>query len=233
MAEPKKTTRKRAPRKTASEKALEAKVAELEAKANEPEPQAPATPANPQQFIRNIRNVPVRFKLERHLPGHRGISLKARGERGDIGSITPEDRQDPIFQANLGLLFEVITAEEAAQAVVKQNTNPAQNVHPALAAIKNEKGEGQGEMKLSIEQSHEQAGVTVAKLNEGQVEFDRSGIKNRERGESPGTPEYVEGARPGHAPANEEPSLLSDSRPKHPAEEATGLTVSVNPVQRT
>jgi len=176
----------------------------------------------------------VRFKLDRHPPQHRGITLQARGNRGDIQAIQPEDVSDPIFQANLGRLFEVITAEEAANAVVKQTTNQ-QAVHPALALIKNQKGEGEGEMKLNVDAiPFEQQGVTVAHLEDGQVAFDRSGIagRARERGESPGTPGYISGAEPQHAPANEDPSYLSDSRAREKANTDLGLNVTVAPVQR-
>ncbi|WP_301930982.1 hypothetical protein [Ferruginibacter sp.] len=47
---------------------------------------------------------------------------------------------DEIFLGNVGLLFEVIPAAEAEDVIGKQTTNQ-QVVHPALALIRNAKGE--------------------------------------------------------------------------------------------
>lgn len=257
MAERKPAAKKAAPRKTAPRKpvakpseelstaqedAIRAEVerrVEKEVKAvelNDPQND------NPQKYIRNLMNVPLRFKLERHTPGQRGIQLQARGNRGDLAPVQVEDQNDPIFQDNLALgLFEIVTASEASNVVDKQTTNQ-QAVHPAMLALRNEKGDAYDHDALKVDQvPFEKQGVVVAKLEDGQIAIDRrtGDIKREAQVDNinqPGVPAYISGAEPGLAPKNEEGSFLSDQKARQKGPQNAnelGLNVSLNPVQRT
>lgn len=176
------------------------------------------------RYVRNLSGAPFRIKLGRHTAGQRGIQLKPRGERGDMAPLEPNDIEDMILRDNLSLgLIEIITSSEATGAMSKQTVNQ-QSVHPALAALKNEKGDGG--LTLNVEKSFEDQGIVVAQLEDGQIAFERGkagpNIVRRQPGESPGTPANIPGAEPGHAPANESASFLSDLRSK----------TTVNPTQQ-
>lgn len=227
----KKPATKRAPRKKPAARKPAAAKKPVEPTAEQREAIIAAHEASQQddqsaplvRYVRNTSGAPFRMKLSRHAPGQRGIQLKPRGERGDIAPLEEGDMEDMILRDNLNLgLVEIITSNEATNAMGKQTTN-RQAVHPALAALKNEKGEGN--MTLNVEQSFEDQGVTVATLEDGQVVFDRGkGGPNirRQPGEAPGVPANIPGAEPGHAPANEPASFLSDLRSK----------TTVNPTQK-
>ncbi len=225
-ATPKKTTARRTPRKPAAKKPAAAKIEPTVAQrdaiiaAHEAE-QAEARAIR--RYVRNMSGAPFRMKLNRHAPGQRGIQLTPRGTRGDIAPIEPEDTSDMILQDNLALgLIEIITSAEASNTMAKQTTNQ-QAVHPALAALRNEKGDAG--LTLNVDKSMEEQGIVVAQLEDGQIAFERGkggpNIVRRQPGESPGTPANIPGSEPGHAPANESPSFLSDLR----------KNTTVNPVQ--
>lgn len=179
---------------------------------------------NQKRYVRNMSGAPFRMKLSRHTGGQHGIALKPRGERGDISPLEDGDLEDMILRDNMALgLIEIVTESEAHGAMSKQTTNQ-QAVHPALAALRNEKGDGG--MTLNVDKSMEEQGIVVAQLEDGQIAFERGkggpNIVRRQPGESPGTPANIPGSEPGHAPANESASFLSDLRDK----------TSVNPTQR-
>lgn len=219
-ANPKKPAAKPAPRKKpATKKPVAAKPQEPTAAqrdaiiaahvAAQEQPAAPLV-----RYVRNMSGAPFRMKLNRHMPGQRGIALKPRGERGDIAPLEDDDMEDMILRDNLNLgLVEIITSSEATGAMSKQTINQ-QAVHPALAALKNSKGKDG--MTLNVEQSFEDQGVTVATLEDGQVVFERGkggpDIVRRQPGEAPGVPANIPGSEPGISPANESASFLSDLR---------------------
>jgi len=165
-----------------------------------------------QRYVRNLGHTLFRFKLNSHTAGQRGIVLQGRGNRGDLQPIGNEDLNDPNLHANLDMgLVEIITHGEA-QDVVSKQTHNQQATHPALAALRNSQGNEYAADALKVDTvPFEQQGTVVAKLEDGQIAFDRSGIRDRIRGDAPGTPDYVTGAEPGSVrPANEDPSFLSD-----------------------
>lgn len=221
----KKPAAKRAPRKTTPpRKAKEVNrvsnadrekiIAEYAAEQEQAQAEAKQT-----RYVRNRSGAPFRMKLSRHTSGQAGIALKPRGERGDIAPLEPGDLEDIIVRDNAQLgLIEIITEAEALGAMGKQTTNQ-QAVHPALAALRNSQGE-EGMTLAPMQQSFEEQGITVAKLEDGQIAFEKDGLGRdtsnikRQPGESPGVPANIPGAEPGHSPANEAPSFLSDLRSK-------------------
>jgi hypothetical protein len=185
-------------------------------------------------YVRNLNHTMFRFKLDKHTPAQRGIVLQARGNRGDLSPVEQADLNDRNLRVNVELgLIELITANEAAEVVSKQTTNQ-QAVHPALSALRNEKGEEYAANAVSMGPSPDEQAITVAKLEDGQIVVDRTGIRDRVRGEAPGTPDYVGGAEPQHRPANEDPAFLSDLRARQKtANPADGMNVSIEPTIRT
>lgn len=126
-----------------------------------PPAKKPATKkrASTQKWIRNTRGVQVSIRLD---TGRR-IELLPRGRRGDAVPVSAAEMKDEKFILNKGLLFEIITENEAVQVAEKQDTNRLQ-VHPAMSQIRNAKGEKyEGDVKMETE---EQAQGTVV----GQVD---------------------------------------------------------------
>ncbi len=223
---PKKPAAKRAPRKPAVKKTATPKPVATEPEITEAQreevrreyiellKEEQAQAANQKRYVRNMSGAPFRMKLTRHSGGQQGIALKPRGERGDISPLEANDLEDMILRDNLALgLIEIITEMEAHGAMGKQTTNQ-QAVHPALAALRNEKG--QDGMVLNVDKSMEEQGIVVAQLEDGQIAFERGkggpNIVRRQPGEAPGVPANIPGAEPGNAPANEAATFLSDLR---------------------
>lgn len=142
------------------------------------------TPA--QKYVRNTRYVPVGIRLG---TGRR-INLQPRGQRGDCAPVSKDEMSDEIFLGNVGLVFEVIPAAEAADVIMKQTTNQ-QTAHPALSQLRNAKGEGY-ERGVVVEENFDDQGKTVAAIS------DRGMIQ---RFKAPGTtdqplPEIPDGVPP-------------------------------------
>jgi hypothetical protein len=89
-----------------------------------------------QQYIRNVRFVPVSVRLN----AGRKFDLRPRGQRGDTVPVSADEMNDEIFLGNLDVLFEVIPASEAHEVIRKQTTNQ-RKMHPALAQMRNEYGQ--------------------------------------------------------------------------------------------
>lgn len=113
-----------------------------------------------QKYIRSIRYVPVGVRLG---TGRR-INLQPRGMRGDCAPVSKDEMQDEIFLGNVGLLFEVIPAAEAADVISKQTTNQ-QSAHPALSQLRNSKGD-EYERGVVIEENFEDQGKKVALVSD-------------------------------------------------------------------
>lgn len=116
------------------------------------------TPA--QKYIRNVRYMPVGVRLG---TGRR-INLQPRGQRGDCAPVSKDEMSDEIFLGNVGLLFEVIPAAEAADVISKQTTNQ-QAAHPALSQLTNAKGE-QYERGVVVEENYDDQGKKVALVSD-------------------------------------------------------------------
>ncbi len=62
--------------------------------------EAPKPRASTQKYIRNLRNMPISVRLERH-EGKNRFEMKPRGQRGDTISIQKDDISDSDFSAEL------------------------------------------------------------------------------------------------------------------------------------
>lgn len=101
-----------------------------------PAPRAKAKPrtrraASTRKHIRNIRGVLVRVTLD----NGRRILLEPRGQRGDQTAITEDDQDDAIFLNNLGLLYEVLSHDQANEARDKQSKNQNPSAHPSTQLL--------------------------------------------------------------------------------------------------
>ena len=116
------------------------------------------------KYIRNIRAVQVGLRLG----SGRRIDLQPRGMRGDCAPVDADEMNDEIFLANVELLFEVIPTAEAKQVISKQTTNQ-QSIHPALHAMRNEKGEEYTKGVVVVEQSENERPVVAAVNDRGMI----------------------------------------------------------------
>jgi len=112
------------------------------------------------KYIRNVRYVPVGVRLG---TGRR-INLQPRGMRGDCAPVSKEEMSDEIFLGNVGLVFEVIPAAEAADVISKQTTNQ-QTAHPALSQLRNSHGDAY-EKGVVIEENFDDQGKKVAVVSD-------------------------------------------------------------------
>jgi hypothetical protein len=168
------------------------------------------------KFYRNLREVPVGFRLKE---SDRRVDLAARGQRNDTAPISKDDLEDPIFLANEGLIFEVITQEEANLVVEKQNTNiQKQPRHSALDTIRNERGEVYDDDAVRLDKSEAVTGKPVAPLDEeGNLIIDRNvGIR---RAHVPGGEGYELPHIPDSVAPEDQAQYLHDLRAKTQREE--------------
>lgn len=145
-----------------------AKTAAYEALTAEPEP----APYNGPWFIRNLRHVPVRVRFGGK--DGRSIKLEPRGGRGDLMQLQPGEEYDPALN-DIGILFEALTAQQAAEVIGKQTTNQ-QAVHPALAHLRLPTGEQyEGTVEVQPEYNREQSILVGTVVDQGANE------KNQQR----------------------------------------------------
>jgi hypothetical protein len=214
-----------------------------------PQPVAPVVKEDPQEYIRNITGSEVGVRFDRHGragSGNKRINLRPRGQRGDMVPIEPADKKDPVFNANLGRIFELLDEEQAQRAYEGQTTNQ-QAVHPALATLRNEHDEPYSQGAIKVEPVFEEQGIVVAEVSTP----DPSGETNKQAGKverrDVGDVRVYENLEPEHAkvPGSEDLSLpLDPERARDaiarqrgrqgPSAGLHGITnVSVEPVQRT
>lgn len=121
------------------------------------------------EYVRNLRYTPVSCRVSET----RRIELKPLGMRGDMAKLSKEEFADSRVQANIGLIFEALTAEQAQKIWDDQLTNQ-QAHHPALDTLRNDKGEEFDNKDIVVkEETFEDQGVVVAELNDGQMVIDR------------------------------------------------------------
>lgn len=192
------------------------------------------------KFVRNATGYGYRNRLERQQDQKNALTLEPRGRRGDLAPLQPGDLEDPGLAADIAQgLLEVITEGEAKEILSKQTTNQ-QAVHPALASLRNEKGEEYPEDALKVVESYEDQGTTVAELEDGQIVIDRgTGAIRRTRppGAAPGTPAGIPGADYGGADVPADEAADAAARQKNAEGPGAGLggikRVVVNPTQKT
>ncbi len=122
-------------------------------------------------YARNLRNVELGFRLTRQDDKKKRTNLKARGRRGDLVKLAPEDLTDQALldQVNASLI-EIITTGEAQNVVSKQSTNHKEAVHPAMEMLRNELGQKYAANAFRVEAEYNNQGETVATVegvNEG------------------------------------------------------------------
>jgi len=152
-------------------------------------------PVSAKKHIRNIRGVDVRLTFE----SGRRVQLAPRGMRGDMIAVSKEEVEDPIFLNNLGLLYEVISANEADTVRSKQNTNASTRTQRPEDLLTNEKGETISQ--VNMQQSFESQGKTIATLEtteggvheEKSIDVVRGGGTNPARASVPGS---IDGTQP-------------------------------------
>lgn len=169
-----------------------------------------AKPSKKNLWIRNLHYVPARITFE-NSTGRR-VELTPRGQRGDSAPLQESEELDDRFILNEGLLFEVITAEEASQVVGKQTTNQ-QARHPSFQSIRNELGEEYADEEIKITKPFEQQSYAVAELENGEVAIDRGvGIR---RAKVPGSTDHELPAIPMSIDAHEQSEYLAEQRAEH------------------
>lgn len=119
-------------------------------------------PRETQKYVRNLRNAQVALRTGER-PNIKFINLQPRGNRGDCAPISKEQLSEANFRQDEGLLYEIISAAEARDVIEKQTYNQ-QSAHPALAGLRNDKGEvfTKG---VVVEESNEAQGKVVAHLD--------------------------------------------------------------------
>jgi hypothetical protein len=193
-------------------------------------------------FARNLRNVDLGFRLTRQDGKKKRTNLKARGRRGDLVKLTPEDLTDQAMldQVNAGLI-EVITKNEAQNIVSKQSTNHKEAVHPAMEMLRNELGQEYAPGAFRVEAEYNNQGETVATVegvNEGasRQQINSGGIQ-RSTGNVGGNPNIVSDGF-AEAPSGQEADYHRDqiarqNNTEGPAAGLGDITVTVDPVQKT
>jgi hypothetical protein len=115
-------------------------------------------------YIRNLHNAAGGSRID--LGDGRRIILEPRGQVGDVAVVTEDDANDPIYQRNVGVLFEELTPEQGREVIDKQNTN-AQAPRPTIMdQLTNEYGEKYVQTQATIAPSFESQGITVAKVED-------------------------------------------------------------------
>jgi hypothetical protein len=219
-------------------------------KAFSPQPEADirkeSTPPTEQKFYaRNLRNADASIRLTRQEGKKRRLEFKPRGERGDIQPLEKDDLNDVALLDNVGLLVEIITAAEAKDIISKQVVNRQQQVHPAMAMLRNALGEEYAQTEVPV--VHD-GSYTIAHLNP--VGGEAGNLPDQGRGVD------WNAIHQGQAPVPERPrsiggnpAIISDGFARNDSKAATdalarkkslegpgatGITkVIVDPVQRT
>lgn len=134
---------------------------------------APATSSTSVHYIRNLHSGAggARFDLT-----ERRIHLEPRGRRGDMYLVTEEMMNDPIYQHNLGILFEEIPIDVGQDIIRKQSINQ-QNGPSTFDLLTNEYGAKYTQTRASMTAPFEQQGQVV-----GHVSTGGSGVGSRETG---------------------------------------------------
>lgn len=132
-------------------------------KAKKPAAKKKAQASPKSHYIRNLHNGAGGARVD--LDDTR-INLRPRGERGDMMIVTEEMTNDPMYQHNIGIIFEEISLEKGKEIISKQQINQ-QSGPTTMDYITNEKGEKYAQVKATITPSYEAQGVTVAEISPG------------------------------------------------------------------
>lgn len=190
------------------------------------------------EWIRNLLDVPIRFRLTPKGDSRFGkaIELKPRGWRGDLASVTEDERKDERYLDNFEYgLFEELTADEAYDIRYKQNINRQAQRHPAKAVIANQLMENQGQMEVVYDDPESRAVVVAHDLSSDQPGTRRD--VNIQRVAAPGSVEQpIPGTGPEKAPEGdteaERDAVARQKGTQGPSAGLGNLKVTVDPVQK-
>lgn len=126
-------------------------------------------------YIRNLHSGAGGARFDLSVVDTR-IHLEPRGRRGDMRLVTEEMQTDPIYQMNLGILFEEIPITEGQEIIRKQAINQQQGTS-TFDLLTNEYGAKYTQSRASVTAPFEQHGVVV-----GNVSTAQSGRGSRETG---------------------------------------------------
>lgn len=110
------------------------------------------------------------------------IQLEPRGRRGDMKLVTEDMVNDPMYQHNLGILFEEVPIDIGKDIIAKQQINLQNDGPTTMELLTNSKGEKYTQVKATLEPSWESQGITVAtvdqsgdgRFTEGNVDINRA-----------------------------------------------------------
>lgn len=209
------------------------------------EPQSSNNATSPQTgpfFARNLRNVEVGIRLERQDKGKKRFDLKPRGQRGDFVKLQESDLEDENLLQNIALnVVEVITAGEAKDIIERQSKNIQAGVHPAMAILRNPKGEEYTQQNVPVVEDDSytvahltpQGGEAGAIPDQGRgVDWDavRNGPVNPGIG---GNPAIVSDGFARNDNAAQADAVARRKDLEGPAAGLGGVQVTVAPTQRT
>lgn len=163
-------------------------------------------PRSTAKYIRNLHAVPVSLRFSEQTSGRR-IELRPRGERGDIQKVNKDELEDTIFMLNQDSLFELLTANQAADTLEKQTWNQ-QKRSPIVDMLRNELGEPID--SVVMKKSPQEEAITVAhieqtgatnRLQQGEVihrgiEVKRAPVPGSQDNPGPQVPDHID---PEHA----------------------------------
>jgi hypothetical protein len=176
------------------------------------QPKKTASPASKIRYARNLHGAAGGIRVL--LMNDTEIKLAPRGQVGDLMPVSEEDRYDPHYVANYGVLFEEISSAEAKAVVSKQNTNAQAPRQSTMDQLTNQKGEKYEQAAPTVEQSYEDQGMTVAEIQKaGDGRFTE---QNTQLVRSPGAAPEQQNV-PG-SPGNPVPNIPADVPPEQVAD---------------
>jgi hypothetical protein len=139
--------------------------------------------------------------------------------------VSKVELEDPRVQANIDLIFEVLTEAQVKKVWEDQLTNQ-QAHHPAMETLRNDKGEAFDNPSIVVkEQTFNDQGVTVAELADGQMVIDRGmGIQ---RFTGVGTQDNPIPQVPQDVPADQQADWLARQNVEGPAAGLGNLNVKI------
>lgn len=140
---------------------------------------APATVTATTHYIRNLHSGAGGARVD--LSSDQRIQLEPRGRRGDMKLVTEEMVNDPMYQHNLGVIFEEIPLALGKEIIAKQQIN-SNDGPTTMEMLTNSQGEKYAQTRASVELPFEQQGVVVASIDpagdgkntEGNVDITRA-----------------------------------------------------------
>lgn len=162
-------------------------------------------------YIRNLHNGAGGARML--LSDGTKIELAPRGWDSDCALVNEEIASDPLYQRNIGLLFEELTHEQGLEVLKKQHTNAQAPRKTTLEHMTNAKGEPYAPGAVQVEIPFEQQGKVVGHVSpavEGHSHQDGGNLTRNVLG-----PQEV--SRPGSRPV--------DTGPFNPDVMPSGLTM--------